>query len=189
MACSPHRWAQIPAEQIWQMWQIQRCCGGCSAAPAWSVWSWISDLDRPLHRPPRWSPCRTAVRQSEVRSSDSLSDHVLIAMGRGFPLVHDNIQPHVAGVCQHFLDDEDIDAIDWPARSSDPGSNQAPLGQQISYPPLPCCTVDCPADWCSDPGLGGDLGSGISVFYYLLFTFIISLKNIFTWWLHRFMQF
>lgn len=68
------------------------------------------------------------------------------AMGRGFPLGCDNIRPHVAGVCQHFLDDEGIDAIDCPAHFSDPGSNQAPLGQQISYPPLPCCTTDCPAD-------------------------------------------
>uniref|UniRef100_A0A8C5MJU2 Tc1-like transposase DDE domain-containing protein n=1 Tax=Leptobrachium leishanense TaxID=445787 RepID=A0A8C5MJU2_9ANUR len=27
--------------------------------------------------------------------------------------------PHVAGVCQQFLQDEGIDAMDWPARSPD----------------------------------------------------------------------
>ncbi|KAI4875704.1 hypothetical protein NFI96_023372, partial [Prochilodus magdalenae] len=31
----------------------------------------------------------------------------------------DNARPHVAGVCQHFLQDEGIEAMDWPARSPD----------------------------------------------------------------------
>ncbi|CAJ0965252.1 unnamed protein product [Ranitomeya imitator] len=29
----------------------------------------------------------------------------------------DNARPHVAGVCQQFLQDEGIEAMDWPARS------------------------------------------------------------------------
>ncbi|KAJ8345374.1 hypothetical protein SKAU_G00295670 [Synaphobranchus kaupii] len=29
----------------------------------------------------------------------------------------DNARPHVARVCRQFLDDEGIDAIDWPSRS------------------------------------------------------------------------
>lgn len=65
------------SKMLWRMF----CC--LQLPPAWLVWSWISDLDRPLHRPPRWSPCRTAVRQSEVRSSDSLSDHVLMRWAVG----------------------------------------------------------------------------------------------------------
>ncbi|KAI3362551.1 hypothetical protein L3Q82_012257, partial [Scortum barcoo] len=37
----------------------------------------------------------------------------------GFLLMQDNARPHVAGVCQQFLQDEGIDAMDWPARSPD----------------------------------------------------------------------
>ncbi|KAI3369321.1 hypothetical protein L3Q82_007572 [Scortum barcoo] len=33
--------------------------------------------------------------------------------------MQDNARPHVAGVCQQFLQDKGIDAIDWPARSPD----------------------------------------------------------------------
>ncbi|KAI4894920.1 hypothetical protein NFI96_000581, partial [Prochilodus magdalenae] len=43
------------------------------------------------------------------------------AVGPGFLLMQDNARPHVAGVCQQFLQDEGIEAIDWPARS--PGLN------------------------------------------------------------------
>ncbi|KAL3969268.1 ATP-binding cassette, subfamily B (MDR/TAP), member 8 [Sarotherodon galilaeus] len=34
-------------------------------------------------------------------------------------LAVDNARPHVAGVCQQFLQDEGIDAVDWPTRSPD----------------------------------------------------------------------
>ncbi|KAL0147127.1 hypothetical protein M9458_057651 [Cirrhinus mrigala] len=37
----------------------------------------------------------------------------------GFLLKQDNARPHVAGVCQQFLQDKGIDAMDWPARSPD----------------------------------------------------------------------
>ncbi|KAI3359454.1 hypothetical protein L3Q82_013759, partial [Scortum barcoo] len=41
------------------------------------------------------------------------------AVGPGFLLMQDNARPHVAGVCQQFLQDKGIDAMDWPARSPD----------------------------------------------------------------------
>ncbi|KAL0195257.1 hypothetical protein M9458_008829, partial [Cirrhinus mrigala] len=41
------------------------------------------------------------------------------AVGPGFLLMQDNARPHVAGVCQQFLQDEGIDAMDWPARFPD----------------------------------------------------------------------
>uniref|UniRef100_A0A8K9V1T1 Tc1-like transposase DDE domain-containing protein n=1 Tax=Oncorhynchus mykiss TaxID=8022 RepID=A0A8K9V1T1_ONCMY len=41
------------------------------------------------------------------------------AVGPGFHLMQDNARPHVAGVCQKFLQEEGIDAMDWPACSPD----------------------------------------------------------------------
>uniref|UniRef100_A0A8K9XZB2 Transposase Tc1-like domain-containing protein n=1 Tax=Oncorhynchus mykiss TaxID=8022 RepID=A0A8K9XZB2_ONCMY len=41
------------------------------------------------------------------------------AAGPGFLLMQDNARPHVAGVCQQFLQEEGIDAMDWPVRSPD----------------------------------------------------------------------
>uniref|UniRef100_A0A8C7R382 Transposase Tc1-like domain-containing protein n=1 Tax=Oncorhynchus mykiss TaxID=8022 RepID=A0A8C7R382_ONCMY len=41
------------------------------------------------------------------------------AVGPGFLLMQDNAKPHVAGVCQQFLQEEGIDAMDWPACSPD----------------------------------------------------------------------
>ena len=41
------------------------------------------------------------------------------AVGPGFLLMQDNARPHVAGVCQQFLQEEGIYAMDWPARSPD----------------------------------------------------------------------
>ncbi|KAI3361578.1 hypothetical protein L3Q82_013721, partial [Scortum barcoo] len=40
-------------------------------------------------------------------------------VGPGFLLMQDNARPHVAGVCQQFLQDEGIDAMDWPTHSPD----------------------------------------------------------------------
>ena len=63
-----------------------------------------------------------------MRSSERLSVTYLAvvswvhspgAVGPGFLLVQDNARPHVARVCRQFLDDEGIDAIDWPSRSPD----------------------------------------------------------------------
>ncbi|KAI3375510.1 hypothetical protein L3Q82_003839 [Scortum barcoo] len=44
---------------------------------------------------------------------------MLVRLALGFLLMQDNARPHVAGVCQQFLQDEGIDAMDWPARSPD----------------------------------------------------------------------
>ncbi|CAJ0963082.1 unnamed protein product [Ranitomeya imitator] len=41
------------------------------------------------------------------------------AVGPRFLLMQDNARPHVAGVCQQFLQDEGIEAMDWPTRSPD----------------------------------------------------------------------
>ncbi|KAI3352369.1 hypothetical protein L3Q82_005335 [Scortum barcoo] len=45
------------------------------------------------------------------------------AVGPGFLLMQDNARPHVAGVCQQFLQDKGIDAMDWPALFPRPESN------------------------------------------------------------------
>ncbi|KAL0195346.1 hypothetical protein M9458_008918, partial [Cirrhinus mrigala] len=41
------------------------------------------------------------------------------AVGPGFLLRQDSARPHVAGVCQQFLQDKGIYAMDWPTRSPD----------------------------------------------------------------------
>uniref|UniRef100_A0AAR2KIE9 Tc1-like transposase DDE domain-containing protein n=1 Tax=Pygocentrus nattereri TaxID=42514 RepID=A0AAR2KIE9_PYGNA len=40
-------------------------------------------------------------------------------VGPGFLLMQDNARPHGAGVCQQLLQDEGIEAMDWPASSPD----------------------------------------------------------------------
>ncbi|KAI4905486.1 hypothetical protein NFI96_001365 [Prochilodus magdalenae] len=41
------------------------------------------------------------------------------AVGPGFLQMQDNARPHVAGVCQQFLQDEGVEAMEWPVRSPD----------------------------------------------------------------------
>ena len=53
-----------------------------------------------------------------MRSSDPLRPYAG-AVGPGFLLMQDNARPHVAGVCQQFLQEEGIDAMDWPTCSPD----------------------------------------------------------------------
>ncbi|KAI3368309.1 hypothetical protein L3Q82_007830 [Scortum barcoo] len=76
------------------------------------------------------------------------------AVGPGFLLMQDNARPHVAGVCQQFLQDEGIDAMDWPARSPDLNPIEHILGHHVSlHPPTPRCTTDCPGvGGCFSPG-------------------------------------
>uniref|UniRef100_A0A673ZBN2 Tc1-like transposase DDE domain-containing protein n=1 Tax=Salmo trutta TaxID=8032 RepID=A0A673ZBN2_SALTR len=57
------------------------------------------------------------------------------AVGPGFLLMQDNARPHVAGVCQQFLQEEGIDAMDWPARSPDLN----PIELFISFRSRMCC--------------------------------------------------
>ncbi|KAI4883128.1 hypothetical protein NFI96_009785 [Prochilodus magdalenae] len=52
-----------------------------------------------------------------MKSSDPLVRPYAGAVGPGLLLMQDNARPHVAGVCQQFLQDEGIEAMDWPACS------------------------------------------------------------------------
>ena len=71
--------------------------------------------------------------------------------------MQDNARPHVAGVCQQFLQEEAIDAMDWPARS--PNLNLIEhiwdiMSRSIHQRHI---APHCPGvDGCFSPGLGGD---------------------------------
>ena len=54
-----------------------------------------------------------------IRYRDEILRRLAGAVGPGFLLLQDNARPHMAGVCQQFLQEEGIDAMDWPARSPD----------------------------------------------------------------------
>lgn len=66
-------------------------------------------------------------------------------------------EPRVAGVCQLFLDNEDIDGVDSPPPSRS-DSSHGPLGHHVSlHPLLPHRSSNRPrADRCPNPGLAGD---------------------------------
>ncbi|KAI4876386.1 hypothetical protein NFI96_017851, partial [Prochilodus magdalenae] len=70
------------------------------------------------------------------------------AVGPGFLLMQDNARPHVAGMCQQFLQDEGIEAMDWPARSPDLN----PIGHIWDIMSRSIHQVGR----CFSPGLGGD---------------------------------
>eukprot|EP00064_Thunnus_orientalis_P024358 superscaffoldBa00010320_g24647 len=60
-------------------------------------------------------------------------------VGPGFLLVKDNARPHVARACRQFLDDEGIDAIDWPSRF--PDLNPSKHLWDVMYQRIRCCQV------------------------------------------------
>ncbi|KAI3371689.1 hypothetical protein L3Q82_024250 [Scortum barcoo] len=80
------------------------------------------------------------------------------AVGPGFLLMQDNARPHVAGVCQQFLQDEGIDAMDWPARSPDLNPIEHIwdiMSRSIHQHHVAPQTVTG-VGGCFSPGLGGD---------------------------------
>ncbi|KAL0185636.1 hypothetical protein M9458_017306, partial [Cirrhinus mrigala] len=81
------------------------------------VWGGISLEGRTaLHVLARGSPTAIRYRDEILRP---LVRPYAGAVGPGFLLMQDSARPHVAGVCQQFLQDEGIDAMDRPARSPD----------------------------------------------------------------------
>ncbi|KAL0149994.1 hypothetical protein M9458_054653 [Cirrhinus mrigala] len=81
------------------------------------VWGGISLEGRTaLHVLARGSPTAVRYRDEIIRP---LVRPYGGAVGPGFLLMQDSARPHVAGVCQQFLQDEGIDAMDRPARSPD----------------------------------------------------------------------
>ncbi|CDQ73688.1 unnamed protein product [Oncorhynchus mykiss] len=66
----------------------------------------------------RFGGSLTAIRYREEILRPLVRPYAVV-VGPGFLLMQDNARPHVAGVCQQFLQEEGIDAMDWPARSPD----------------------------------------------------------------------
>ena len=114
--------------QMWQVWKGVECHGERNAAcniiqhyqfGDWSVMVW-GDIFMEGHTDIR-------VMASSTLTAVWFKDEILRAIDRpyagavcpGFLLVQDNARPHVAGVCKPFLNDEGIDAIDWPPCSPD----------------------------------------------------------------------
>ncbi|KAI3362808.1 hypothetical protein L3Q82_001858 [Scortum barcoo] len=90
------------------------------------VWQWVSNgvgwhfFGGPctaLHVLARGS--LTAIRYRDEILRPLVRPYAGAVGSPGFLLMQDNARPHVAGVCQQFLQDEGIDAMDWPARSPD----------------------------------------------------------------------
>ena len=53
---------------------------------------------------------------------ECLADHVIPFapfVGQNFVLMHDNARPHVARVVEDYLDEMDVQRLDWPSRSPD----------------------------------------------------------------------
>lgn len=85
-------------------------------------------------------------------SRASLSDHMLVRLTQGSSTSHGSALSRVAAVYRHFLDDQAIDAIDWPPIYPDLDSVQHLWG--IMY----LCSHRLVWSWpgCLNPGLGGD---------------------------------
>lgn len=97
------------------------------------------------------------VRANGNFSSVKYQDEILRAIvgpypsAVGLPLVQDNDWPHVARICEQFLDSKGTDAFDSPSPSLDFN----PIGRlwDVMYRHIQRHPV--PPDCCPDPGLGG----------------------------------
>ncbi|KAI4892846.1 hypothetical protein NFI96_004930 [Prochilodus magdalenae] len=106
--------------------RVWRCCGERSSAcnilqhdrfgsGSVMVWGGIS-LKGALHVLARGSLTAIRYRDEILRP---LVRPYAGAVGPGFLLMQDNARPHVAGVYQQFLQDEDTEAMDLPAHPPD----------------------------------------------------------------------
>lgn len=64
------------------------------------------------------------------------------AFGPGFLRIQDHAGPHVAAVCQQFLPEEAIDAVDWPDRSPELSPTSPHLGRYAALHPTVQGLVD-----------------------------------------------
>ena len=153
---------------MWQTWKSLEtpfwtlCC--LQHHPAWPVWCWCQWWSEEAYpwRVTQTSTCLPNGTLTAVRYRDEILRPTVRpyagAVGPGFLLVQDSARPHVARVCRQFLDDEGIDATDWPSRSPEPESDWETLARYVTvHLPPPSGATGCPeAHWCPDPGLGGD---------------------------------
>ncbi|KAI3368196.1 hypothetical protein L3Q82_007921 [Scortum barcoo] len=65
---------------------------------------------------------------------------MLVRLALGLLLMQDNARPHVVGVCQQFLQEEGIDAMDWPALALS-CSNMMPSGGGVPESHGKCVTA------------------------------------------------
>lgn len=119
--CGLHRWKQVHTKCVWRsqkslemLWRVF-CCQQHS--PAWLVWQWVSVVGRHFFGVLRSPPCPGHVSPAAMRYQDHLRRYAG-AVGHGFLLMHSGT-PHMSGMCQQFLKDEDIDAMDWLTCSID----------------------------------------------------------------------
>ena len=87
------------------------------------------------------------------------------AVGPRFLLVQDYARLHVARFCRQFLDDECIDAIDWPSHTPDLSQIEQPWN--VMYRCIQHCQVH--PQTVPDPGLGIFLMSQLIVSWKIFY--------------------
>ncbi len=92
-----------------------------------------------------------------MKSSEPLSDRLLVQWVLGSSRCMTMTGLMWAGLFRQFLDDESIDALNWPSCSSDLNPNEQFWDIMYQHSKLAISTTDCPgAYWCLDPGLARD---------------------------------